>query len=258
MPEALEKEASAEMAIGRSALRWWDPLLVLVFALVAWLIVVGGTALLLGGSPRSWGDPRLAAPSAYAANPKHFYALHFYAATLYVAALITMYFLARWRGFHLFTDYFTSIPFRSTLRAALVGSGISGAFLLLVLGNRVAPVPTLPMLHHKLGWFVASAASLVIIAPVVEELYFRGILLDCLKQRFSPILSARISAAAFALVHFRFLFHPGIGGWMETIFIYFMGLLFARWALRTNSLLAPVAGHVCSNTLAVLLIFFLG
>ena len=55
-----------------------------------------------------------------------------------------MCFLARWRGFRLSTDYFDSIPVRSTLGAALVASGVGGAYCLVVLSNRVATLPTLP------------------------------------------------------------------------------------------------------------------
>jgi membrane protease YdiL (CAAX protease family) len=254
MPEALEKKANEEIAIGRDALLWWDPLLVLVFALVGWFIIIGGPALLLGGSLRDF-DPRIASPSRYTTNAQRFYALHVYAATLYLAVLIVMCVLARRRGFRLFTDYFASIPFRSTLSAALLGSGIGGTFCLVFLGSRT--VATVPMLHYRLGWLVVSGLALVIIAPVVEELYFRGILLDCLKHRFSPLLSTRMNAVAFALLHFRFLFHPGISGWIETIWIGLMGLLLARLALRDDSLRAPVAAHAGFNAMFVLCIFFL-
>jgi membrane protease YdiL (CAAX protease family) len=254
MSGALKKKANEEIAIGRAAIRWWDPLVVLVFALVGWFIVVGGPALLLGGSLRDF-DPRTATPSVYATNAQRFYALHFYAATFYLAVLIVMCVLARRRGFRLFTDYFASIPFRSTLSAALLGSGIGGTFCLVFFGPRT--VATLPMLHYRLGWLVVSGLNLVIIAPVVEELYFRGILLDCLKHRFSPVLSTWINAAAFALMHFRFLFHPGVSGLMETIFIGVMGLLLASYALRDDSLRAPMAAHAGCNAIFVLCIFFL-
>jgi membrane protease YdiL (CAAX protease family) len=254
MSGAVGKTANEEIAIGRDTLRWWDPLLVLVFALVGWSIVVGGPALLLGGSLRGF-DPRAASPSEYAANAQRFYALLFYAGTFYLAVLIVMCVLARWRGFRLFTDYFASIPFRSTLSAALLGSGIGGTFCLVVLGHRM--VASLPMLHYRLGWLVVSGLNGVIIAPVVEELYFRGILLDCLKHRFSPLLSTWINAVTFALVHFRFLFHPGIVGWMETISIGVMGLLLAGLALRDDSLRAPVAAHAGGNAMVVIFLFFL-
>lgn len=253
MSGALEKKANEEIAIGRDALRWWDPLLVLVFALVGWFIVVGGPALLLGGSLRDF-DPRLATPSVYAINAQRFYTLHLYAATFYLAVLIVMCVLARRRGFRLFTDYFASIPFRSTVSAALLGSGIGGTLCLVFFASRT--VATVPMLHYRLGWLLVSGLSGVIIAPVVEELYFRGILLDYLKQAFSTGLSARINAVAFALLHFRFLFHPGISGWIDTIAIGVIGLLFASYALRDDSLRAPVAAHAGVNVIFVLCIYF--
>ncbi len=114
--------------MGRGALRWWDPLLILVFALIGWFIVVGGPALLFGAPLPDFGDPHTATLSGYATNAQRFYALHFYVNTLYLALLIVMCVLARWRGFRLFADYFALIPFRSMLSAALLGSGIGGIF----------------------------------------------------------------------------------------------------------------------------------
>ncbi len=254
MSGALEEKGNEEIAIGRDALRWWDPLFVLVFALVGWFIVVGGPTLVLGGSLRDF-DPRIATPSGYATNAQRFYAFNFYADTFYLAVLIVMCVLARRPEFRLFTDYFASIPFRSTLGAALFGAGIGGTFCLVFFGSRT--VATVPMLHYRLGWLVASGLALVIIAPVVEELYFRGILLDYLKQVFSTVLSARINAVAFALLHFRFLLFPGISGWIQTIWIGVMGLLLASYALRDNSLRAPVAAHAGCNAIFALCIYFL-
>ena len=57
MSGAAEKTANPEIAIGLGALRWWDPLLVPVLALVGWFVVVGGPALHFGGSLPDFADP---------------------------------------------------------------------------------------------------------------------------------------------------------------------------------------------------------
>ena len=167
MSGALEEKGNEEIAIGRDALRWWDPLFVLVFALVGWFIVVGGPTLVLGGSLRDF-DPRIATPSGYATNAQRFYAFNFYADTFYLAVLIVMCVLARRPEFRLFTDYFASIPFRSTLGAALFGAGIGGTFCLVFFGSRT--VATVPMLHYRLGWLVASGPD---VDRVEHRLYRR-------------------------------------------------------------------------------------
>ena len=50
MSGAVEKTANDEIAIGRDTLRWWDPLLVLVFALVG--LSAGLSSSGSGASPR--------------------------------------------------------------------------------------------------------------------------------------------------------------------------------------------------------------
>ena len=48
-------------------------------------------------------------------------------------------------------------------------------------------------------WLIALVAGLV--APVCEELLFRGLLLRALRRRVSPVMAVTISALAFALAH---------------------------------------------------------
>jgi len=47
------------------------------------------------------------------------------------------------------------------------------------------------------------AALVVLVAPVVEELFFRGLLLRTLAQRLPPVAAVAISALAFGITHFQ-------------------------------------------------------
>lgn len=46
-----------------------------------------------------------------------------------------------------------------------------------------------------------AAVAVVLCAPIVEEMVFRGIVLNVLGQRFSPVVTVGISAGIFALYH---------------------------------------------------------
>ena len=96
----------------------------------------------------------------------------------------------------------------------------------------------------------------VVLAPLTEEIYFRGVLLEWFQQRLALFPSALITAAIFALYHFYFLQYPGIAGWIATAAVAAMGLLCALWAQRTRSLRAPVAAHAAYNAMFVLVTFF--
>ena len=89
--------------------------------------------------------------------------------------------------------------------------------------------------------------TVAIIAPFAEEFYFRGILLSWLSRKIYVVPAAFASAAIFALLHFRYVSHPGLEGWMLTGLIAVVGLVNATLALRTRSLWPPFAFHAAYN-----------
>ena len=99
--------------------------------------------------------------------------------------------------------------------------------------------------------------TIALIAPFVEELYFRGILLSWLKRKMFTPLAALLSAALFAGLHFRFVSHPGADGWLFTTTIGLVGLVNAVLALRTRSLWGPFAVHAGYNATLVSSVFWL-
>jgi membrane protease YdiL (CAAX protease family) len=92
---------------------------------------------------------------------------------------------------------------------------------------------------------------IALIAPFAEELYFRGVLLSWLRRKIGAPLAVFASAAIFALLHFRFLSHGGVEGWVYTGTIAAVGLVTATLALRTGSLWGPFAVHAGYNAAIV-------
>lgn len=86
-----------------------------------------------------------------------------------------------------------------------------------------------------------------IIAPITEELIFRGGIYRFLKSKISPIVALGISAVLFAWVHYNILsFLP----------LLLVGLLLARSYEKTGHILTPIVFHSLfnGNTLILLLL----
>ena len=95
------------------------------------------------------------------------------------------------------------------------------------------------------GVFLLTLLKSALLAPVLEELFFRGYLLHAMK-RFGEPRAAAVSALCFALVH--------LGGTPCAWVMYAaMGLLLAALTMRTGSLLAPMLVHAVYNLMLVLL-----
>lgn len=96
------------------------------------------------------------------------------------------------------------------------------------------------------GGLVLLGLSLAIGAPLVEELFFRGLLLRSLVNRFGAVVGGVSSAAFFGLTHFQLLQFPGLAA--------FGGVL-AFAAIKSDRLGPAVWTHIGFNatTLAVLL-----
>jgi len=84
---------------------------------------------------------------------------------------------------------------------------------------------------------------LVIIAPITEELLFRGIILRGLLGRYRPAVAVALSAFLFAVIH--------ANPW-QLLSAFFLGLVFGWFYLRTGSLLLCILAHAIANGLSVI------
>ena len=80
--------------------------------------------------------------------------------------------------------------------------------------------------------------SIVIAAPIFEELIFRGIMLDGLLKRYSPVKSILISAIMFGIVH--------LNPW-QFVAALFVGILSGWIYYRTKSLTLSIVIHMTVN-----------
>lgn len=91
---------------------------------------------------------------------------------------------------------------------------------------------------------VLAGMAIVVIAPLIEELLFRGYLYDQIGKRFSPLLTILITGALFAGAHLS----P-----VTFIPILMMGMLMGWLRYRSDSIVPPLILH-CANNLVGLIV----
>ena len=138
--------------------------------------------------------------------------------------------------------------FRSTSSAA-VGWVLVAFFSYLVLSGlyTVLVDPPAEDLPEQLGadesvlLAVITGVFVVVVAPLVEELFFRGFLFQALRNSWGTVLGVAGSAFIFALIHFEFdKFVP----------LFILGVALAMLFQKTNSLWPCIALHAINNSLA--------
>jgi membrane protease YdiL (CAAX protease family) len=93
------------------------------------------------------------------------------------------------------------------------------------------------------GWGVVLLATLVVVgAPLVEELFFRGLVLRAIQSRYSDWLAVVGSAVLFALVHFQLVQLPAL---------LLFGLIVGYLALRTRRLGMSIFAHAGFNATTI-------
>jgi membrane protease YdiL (CAAX protease family) len=95
-------------------------------------------------------------------------------------------------------------------------------------------------------WWLLVAG--IVVAPVVEEIFFRGFVFAGLAQRYDWRVAALISSGLFALIHFQPLAIPAI---------FILGCIFAYLYHRSRSIWPAVLMHVATNALALGAAYFL-
>ncbi|MCR5037208.1 MAG: CPBP family intramembrane metalloprotease [Bacteroidales bacterium] len=88
---------------------------------------------------------------------------------------------------------------------------------------------------------IAGALFVVVSGPIIEEIGFRGLLLDgLLKTRCHPWVAILISAVAFGLVH---------GLWLPFATATLFGILAGWLYWRTGSIIPGLIIHITNNSL---------
>jgi hypothetical protein len=116
---------------------------------------------------------------------------------------------------------------------------VYGTFLALFdLRAQVDLVPIFAELSSP--WWLLAAG--IVVAPVVEELFFRGFVFAGLRERYGWVTAALVSSALFAAIHLQPLAIPPV---------FIMGTIFAILYQRSGSIWPAILMHLATNALGL-------
>jgi membrane protease YdiL (CAAX protease family) len=140
--------------------------------------------------------------------------------------------------------------FRIDRRAVVwgIGGGIAllafnGLYGLALQSAGVVP-PDIPAMLRGLLPKSVIIVWAAILAPLVEEMYFRGRLVDAFTAKIGSAWAATISSLAFAAIH-------GIPAFLPWYLVFAFALIALR--RRTGGLTAPILAHMINNAFALLI-----
>ncbi|MBA3698667.1 MAG: CPBP family intramembrane metalloprotease [Planctomycetes bacterium] len=113
--------------------------------------------------------------------------------------------------------------------------------------DAVLPVPFQAVAAGAQGWWSGTLTilTLSLLVPVAEELFFRGRLLDVLRQRLGGTRMATVSAVSLTTLAFA----AAHGTQVQALFAIPLGLLLALIRLRGGGIGACIVAHACHNSL---------
>jgi membrane protease YdiL (CAAX protease family) len=131
--------------------------------------------------------------------------------------------------------------------------GALGTLALSVAVTSVGPEPEgmkqVMELAQDPGKLLPSLLAFALLAPIVEELVFRGLLYGWIEGRWGSKVALVVSSIAFAAAHYE----PA-----HILLVLPLGFLFGWLRRRTNSLAPSVVSHIINNGFAVLSAAYLG
>jgi membrane protease YdiL (CAAX protease family) len=215
----------------------WDVLAILVFTLVAILVFTIGAMFVAHALPRyhnaTFTD--LATNAAVVIGAQ---------TAAYPIVLLFIFLMVRTRSRQGFGKAIQWNWPGVTAPAFLIG----GVMLALAVEGmaRFLPIPkSLPMdayFHDATSAYMMAAFGMTL-APLLEELFFRGLLYPLLRRAFGLIVAVLLTAAAFAAIHGAQLGYA----WAPVFSIFVVGVVFTVVRIRTNSVAVSFLMHCGYN-----------
>lgn len=101
-------------------------------------------------------------------------------------------------------------------------------------------LPSMPLTNSPLV-LLLYAVNVVVIPPLVEEIMFRGVVLQSMR-RFGDGFAILFSSILFGLYH---------GNFIQMVFAFFCGLVMSFAVVRTDSLLPSILIHFINNSVSL-------
>ena len=140
---------------------------------------------------------------------------------------------------------FKALPIYNYVYAAFMGMAACLALNCLIDIIRLSDLS--PAYRSTAGMFTESGLIISMLAsglmaPLMEELLYRGLIYKRLRESIDPLISAIISAFIFGLAH---------GNLVQFVYAFFAGLMMAYLYEKYQNFLAPLLFHFSANALSL-------
>ena len=142
------------------------------------------------------------------------------------------------------------------------GIGMIGLLLIFMVGSQVltyifdqSPLDFVDPLYHSVSSVWLLIFAMVIVAPIYEELIFRGLLWSSIAEQFpsnsgsdmkgsGAIIASVVTSLIFAVIHLQY-------GIYEISTIVILALIFCYARVKSGSLILPMLLHIINNGAAM-------
>jgi membrane protease YdiL (CAAX protease family) len=207
---------------------------------------------LLGSSLTACLIALLTGLPVYAFTHSKFVAGSIAAISLYATFIVGYHWTSQERGWTDLRARFSPVGTKPLILSALTAIAILAVMsmlrrILLWAGIKFALVPT-PLDLDSWTQLPLAFLALVLVAPLTEELLFRGLLLDWLKQKMNVWMAAVILSVIFSLLHAN-PFSLGAVGWFAFGARLLFGLAASALAIKYRSLRPAFVLHGTWNAI---------
>lgn len=184
---------------------------------------------------------------------KFFYAT-FFAVSLYLGREL---FASAWNDFKTSWMKILKISFKNYLLSLLVSMVVSAAILFFT--NQTSSLNQSALETQLKSTTVMIVLLSTVFAPLMEELFFRGLIYNKLTIRFNFMTGALVSATLFGLMHVLPSLTSGNLADIPFALQYIViGFFIARSYHQADSFAAPITFHFIQNTIATILLLLMG
>ena len=150
-----------------------------------------------------------------------------------------------------------SVGFGLLLYPGLVfGVGLVVSLVLAVVSGEQVQAPEQVPSGLSVVGVVVTILYAIVIAPVHEELFFRGVLFRGARDRYGLGAGLIASGLGFSLIHYI------DGAWQDAALLmgvmFFNGIALAWWYERRGTIVAPIVAHMVFNVIGLTLILTVG
>ena len=165
---------------------------------------------------------------------------------LFVSSVAMLFFLYFVKGYRLKLGIFKSMSCKPLFLSTMLV--LSSMFALNIFVQWLGLDDNMEVLFGDIAHNILGVITISLIAPLLEEVLFRGAIQGYMMRRYNPWTAIVCAALIFGVTHMN----P-----VQIVYAALIGVIFGWIYYRTGSLLSVIVGHVLNNSMAaVTLLFF--